>query len=184
MFAGQSSTVTVMLASPALMMQSELVTFACTTVTTTSGATPTQASALGISCSSNPPTITLTAASQPVTLVIQTTGAAVASAPSVRQRTWSYAFWVPLPILAFLGMGLTSIRSNHSRYSFGLALSGLLVLALLTVSCGGGFTAPKVIQATPAGNYQVTIIDVPVGTPATGFVQTSLIVPLTVSPFQ
>ena len=180
-FAGQSSNVTVMLASPS--GQSELVMFQCTTVTTTCGATPTQASALGISCSSNPPKITLFA-SQPVTIVIQTTGGATASVPGMGQQTWSYAFLMPLPIFAFLGAKFNSTRSRRGRFSYGFALSGLLVLALLTVSCGGGFTAPKVIQATPAGNYQVTIIDVPVSSTTSGFVQTSLIVPLTVSPFQ
>jgi hypothetical protein len=56
-------------------------------------------------------------------------------------------------------------------------------LTLLSLSCGGGFTAPKVEDVTPPGNYQVTVIDLPVGTNS-GFEQTSLIVPLTVSPFQ
>jgi hypothetical protein len=181
-FSGQSATVTVLLASPSL--QPEEVTFQCTTVTTLSGTTPTitEASAVGISCSSNPSKITLTATPQPVTIVIQTTGnASGAAMPGTTQGTRVYAFWAPLPLLILLGIGL--LQSHRRRFSVAFALSALSVLAVLTVSCGGGFTAPKVIQVTPAGNYQVTVIDVPVGS-SSGFVQTSLIVPLTVSPYQ
>jgi len=183
-FAGQSSDVTVMLSSPS--GQPERVQFECTTVTTNTGTslTVTQASALGISCSSNPPAVTLTAASQPVTIVIHTTGGASASmVPGVMRGTCLYASWLPLPVLVLLGIGFNSIPSYRFRFSYCLAPAALLVLALLSVSCGGGFTAPKVIQATPAGNYQITVIDLPLGS-STGFVQTSLIVPLTVNPFQ
>ncbi len=181
-FSGQSATVTVLLASPSL--QPEEVTFRCTTVTTLSGTTPTitEASGVGISCGSNPSEITLTATPQPVTIVIQTTGnASGAAITGTTQGTRVYAFWAPLPLLTLLGIGL--LQSHRRRFSVAFALSALSVLALLTVSCGGGFTAPKVIQVTPAGNYQVTVIDVPVGS-SSGFVQTSLIVPLTVSPYQ
>jgi hypothetical protein len=55
------------------------------------------------------------------------------------------------------------------------------------VSCGGGFTAPKNVQTgTPAGSYQISVVDVLASTsPNTGaFVQTTLIVPLQVVPFQ
>ena len=51
----------------------------------------------------------------------------------------------------------------------------------LTVSgCGGSFQPPA--TATPKGTYYITITEVTAGgvTPPTGFVQTSLIVPLTV----
>jgi hypothetical protein len=52
---------------------------------------------------------------------------------------------------------------------------------MLLPSCGGGFTVPGGQAATPAGNYRVTVIDRPVeGQSLTGFVQTSLIVPLSV----
>jgi hypothetical protein len=64
------------------------------------------------------------------------------------------------------------------------------VLLLLgpIVSCGGGFKAGNVVQtaATPAGSYQVSVVDVPASNPPNqiGFVQTTLIVPLQVVPFQ
>ena len=60
-----------------------------------------------------------------------------------------------------------------------------MVILLPVVSCGGGFKPPKIQQlATPAGSYQITVVDVPVGSSPSGFVQTTLIVPLTVSPTQ
>ena len=181
-FAGQSSTVTVSLASPS--GQSEQVTFLCTTVTTSSGSVV-PASDVGISCSSNPNEVTLTATAQPVSIVIQTTGKATAAALNTTGGPWTYAFWVPLPVLGLLGISFRSLRPQRRSFSMGFVVCGLLMLTLFTVSCGGGFTAPQVSLVTPAGNYQVTVVDVPVGsTSNSGFIQTSLIVPLTVSPFQ
>ena len=184
-FSGQSSVVTVTLASPS--GAPELVQFECTTITTTVGSTPafTPASDLGISCSSNPQTITLSAVSQAVTIVIQTTGAATAQTRGMRQGRLPYGFWVPLPFFAlvFIGVGFKSMRSCRCRFSWSVVLSGLCILAFLSVSCGGGFTAPKVLPVTPPGNYQITVIDLPVES-SSGFEQTSLIVPLSVSPFQ
>jgi hypothetical protein len=183
-FSGQSSDVTVTLALPSNSTLAQLqVQFECTTVTTDSGASM-QASILGIDCSSNPSTITLTTKPQTVTIVIQTTGGTSAQVSGMRQGIWAYALLVGLPILALLA-GLSPVRSRDRQVAFGFALSGLIVSAFLSVSCGGGFTAPKVQQVTPPGNYQVTVVDLPAnGVQPSGFVQTSLIVPLTVSPFQ
>jgi YVTN family beta-propeller protein len=188
-FSGQSSDVTVTLALPSnsTLAQAD-VRFECTTVaaiTSTGSVTFPQASTLGIDCSSNPSTITLTRQPTNFTIVIQTTGGASAQVPGIRRGIRVYAFLVCVPILVLLAVGLSPFRSRHRQVSFGLALNALIVLAFLTVSCGGGFTAPKVQQVTPPGNYQVTVVDVPAnGVQPSGFVQTSLIVPLTVSPFQ
>jgi hypothetical protein len=68
-----------------------------------------------------------------------------------------------------------------------LALITALLLLGPIVSCGGGFTAQSAVQTgTPAGSYQVSVVDVLAsGSPNTGsFVQTTLIVPLQVAPFQ
>ena len=183
-FSGQRSEVTVVLRSPSGLPV--VVEFKCTTVTTntTTGSSPTvrQASEVGINCSSSPPTITLTADPQPVKIVIQTTGPASPQVAGTRRGIWFYAFWMPLPFLILVGVAFSSIRSLDRRFSCCLALIGFTVL-FLSGSCGGGFTAPNVQLVTPAGNYQVTVVDLPVGS-TSGFVQTSLIVPLTVSPFQ
>jgi hypothetical protein len=61
----------------------------------------------------------------------------------------------------------------------------LVFLILIVSSCGGGFTPHQPVQSTPPGSYQVTVIDQPLpGQDTTGFVQTSLIVPLTVNQVQ
>jgi hypothetical protein len=55
------------------------------------------------------------------------------------------------------------------------------VFCLGLTSCGGSFKPPPVI-ATPTGQYYVTLVETVVNPPApTGFVQTSLIVPLPVT---
>ena len=169
-FAGQTSEVTVsMIGAPA----TQEVNFECTTVTDSNGAIL-QASALGIECSSNPPTITLTGGVQSVVIDIQTSGPA---AQVARHPELFYALLIPLPLLI--------MRLNrHARRGVASRCAGLGLVAtiLLLSSCGGGFTAPVVLQQTPAGSYQVTVVDEPSGQQLPGFVQTSLIVPLTVNP--
>jgi Ig-like domain CHU_C associated len=189
-FAGQSTKVTVLLTQEETRPAGLQVQFECTTVTDSNGK-PHQASELGIDCNSIPPTITFTASlnGQSVPIEIHTSGAASGSlVPGMKHRTWFYAFWLPLPALVLLGGGFSVARSSRRGIFHYVALGSLLVLLLLSfTSCGGGFTAPKITQATPAGDYQVTVIDQPdpsVTQKTTGFVQTSLIVPLTVLPFQ
>lgn len=174
---GQTSDVpVVVLGFPANLR----VTFECTTVTDSHG-TVSQAVDLGITCSSIPAPLTLTGARQPVDILLHTTGAAVgAIVPGKRPRNLLYALWLPLSCLVVwsLGIGTLRIRRVSIRWVW---LSAALALGMLLPSCGGGFTAPGGQAATPSGNYRVTVIDRPVeGQSLTGFVQTSLIVPLSV----
>jgi hypothetical protein len=159
------------------------VQFACTTVTDSQGNVQ-QASAIGITCTS--PVIPLQSVAQNITVTISTTGpsAAALARPNIRHGSWSYAFWLPFPALFLVGVSSVRgrrLRRGSSRY---LLLATLGVLLSLLVGCGGGFNLPQVTSTTtPAGSYQVTVVDNPVNTAnPTGFVQTSLIVPLTVSP--
>jgi hypothetical protein len=170
-FAGQTSEVTVsMIGAPA----NQEVTFTCTTVTDSNGAILLAAN-LGITCTSNPPTITLTGGVQSVAIDIKTSGPA---AQVARHREIFYALLIPLPLL-ILSLNRRSRRGAASR----CAVLGLVAITLLLSSCSGGFTPPVVVQQTPGGSYQVTVVDEPAnGQPLPGFVQTSLIVPLTVNP--
>jgi hypothetical protein len=186
-FQGQSTTVTVTLTPGEASPIGLQVQFECTTATD-SGGTPHQASAVGIACNSIPATFTFNgnASGQSVTIEIHTSGGASGSlVPGMRGRTWFYALWLPLQAFIFLSVSLGVVRLGRGLVSKYLVLGILAALSVFT-SCGGGFTAPKITQATPAGNYQVTVIDQPVlgQTSSSGFVQTSLIVPLSVSPFQ
>jgi hypothetical protein len=94
------------------------------------------------------------------------------------------AMWLPLAALVLFGAGWPKPRWRRRGIAPWLAGGLLVILLLLFTSCGGGFNAPVVTgQATPAGNYQVTVVSQPApGQSTTGFVQTSLIVPLSVSP--
>ncbi|MFI5116833.1 MAG: PKD domain-containing protein [Terriglobales bacterium] len=173
-FAGQTATVTLTVQSSGV----GTVTFGCPTVTDSSGVVR-QASALGITCNSQPSPITLSGGPQSVTFVIQTTGSASASlVPRARHRPWFYAFWLPLwPTV--LGVAFRGIRTRRQRMLQCLALIAVIAMLLIFTFCGGGFTPPSGGSAstpTPAGSYQVTITASP-----TGFVQTSLIVPLVVT---
>lgn len=182
-FAGQSSDSTISLDGAPANLQ---VSFECTTVTDSSG-TVSEASDLGIECSSNPPVITFTGAVQNVAIGISTTGAASGSlAPTMRHRNVFYALLMPLPaFLLLLGVGTQAVRSRRVGTLPYLAL-GFAMTILLITSCGGGFKALTIVQqSTPAGTYQVTVIDQPLpGQSTTGFVQTSLILPLTVEQVQ
>ncbi len=181
-FAGQTATVTVSFigAPPNL-----LVTFECTTVTDSNGGVR-QAADLGIACNSNPQQVSLTGSSQNVDILIHTTGAGTgALLPQAGHQSVLYAMWLPLSSLFALCVGMKTRRCGKKRNSRLLALLAVVIATMLVTSCGGGFTLPGGAQGTPPGNYQITVIDQPVpGQSSSGFVQSSLIVPLNVMPAQ
>ena len=181
LFPGQSANLPVtteVAVHPPLMLQ-----FTCTTVLDSNGILH-QASDLGITCKSNPSPFS----QLPVTLIITTTGGASGSVASeFRRRSWLFALWLPVWSLAFVSAGVkvAGCRKRGLQY---LGLGTAIVLLLLFVSCAsGGFQAPQTStppSGTPPGTYLLTVIDQVVPPNSSGFVQTSLIVQLTVAPFQ
>ncbi|MGA8152313.1 MAG: FG-GAP-like repeat-containing protein [Terriglobales bacterium] len=186
-FAGQSSDTPLMLTAPPNSTNNPVVKFECVAATV-SGGTAQLTVDLGISCASDPPTLTLTDVPQAVTIGIQTTGnTAALRSPASRHAAPFYALCMPLPGLIFLGL-CTSGCAGRKRLLRYLAMGLLTCLLVFGVSCGGGFTPPPGSplgsgkHATPAGKYFVSVVNVPAqGAAPTGFVQTSLIVPLTVT---
>ncbi len=160
------------------------VTFICSNVSATvNGQTVNNAlpSQYGISCTS--PTITLTPATTPISVSIQTTTATTATAENRDSDTTRVicAVVFPLPGLALLLLGTLSRERRRRRRDQWLAIGMVAVLCFGLTSCGGSFTPPPV-AATPAGQYYITVVETVVNPPApTGFVQTSLIVPLPVT---
>jgi len=181
-FAGQSTVVTISITGP----QGLEVTFSCPTVTDSVGNVE-QASDVGIECSSDPSIITFTGAPQTVTIDIQTTGPALARLfPAARPHSWLDASWFSPPwmvLLLLVILGAGTVRRPRPFRRARLAFALLPVAIGLLASCGGGFSLPKARAQTRPGSYQLTIVDEPVGS-APGFVQTSLIVPLTIAPYQ
>jgi Ig-like domain CHU_C associated len=181
-FPGQTSEIEASLSTPG---KGNLdVTFECTTITDSSG-NVSQASALGIECGSIPSPVLLTSKPQQVTITIGTTGPATGTVGSMSKRAhWPVAIWLPLAALVLFGTGWRRPQRHRGGPAMWLTGGVLVILVLLFTSCGGGFNSPAVTEtATPAGSYQVTVVSQPAsGQSTTGFVQTSLIVPLSVSP--
>ena len=159
------------------------VQFVCTSVTDSQGNVK-QASDLGITCTS--PVIPLSGAAQNITITISTTGpgAAKSALYDFGHRSWMTALWLPIPAIFLIGGSFGRARRSRRLISRYLLLATVGVLIGLLVACGGGFSLPQATSSTtPAGSYTVTAIDNPVNSSSTtGFVQTSLIVPLTVNP--
>jgi 6-phosphogluconolactonase (cycloisomerase 2 family) len=119
-----------------------------------------------------------------VTMTIQTTGGmAMLLPPKAAPRWASLGVWMPFPVIVLLGPGFL----RRARYRIAaircVALGLIVVLVLILSSCGGGFTPPTQPQpppgqpTTPSGMYYLTAV----GIDDSGFVQTSLIVPLNVT---
>jgi hypothetical protein len=140
------------------------------------------AAPLYITCNSIPANVSFAFnQSQNATVEVGTSGLA-STFGSVRFPTKeTYAAWAMTPIVLFLGV---RIRRRRARLGSLLGVCAILCLSLSMTSCGGGFSSPSGTQATQAGQYQVNVISVPNGSTPTGFVQTTLIVPLTVSQTQ
>jgi hypothetical protein len=184
-FQGQSARFIAGVSSPGPVQ----VNFECTVIVSSSGVVR-KASDLGISCNAMSQPITLSESrSSPtqVTIVIQTTGGALARlSPGDAHRGMLYTCLLPVSGVIVMVGGASSSRRRRKSSRFLAILSMMLLLGPI-VSCGGGFTAPKNVQTgTPAGSYQISVVDVLASTsPNTGaFVQTTLIVPLQVVPFQ
>jgi YVTN family beta-propeller protein len=188
LFAGQTANLTI--TTGVTIQPSFTLQFTCTNVIDSNGNVR-PASELGITCTSSPPRFT----QLPVTLIITTTGGASGSVASeFRRRTWLYALWLPIWSLAFCSSGLR-VAGRRKHVSQYLGLCTAIMVVVLFVSCSsGGFSVPEtpppppgsgVGSATPSGTYQLTVVDqvAPPGN-STGFEQTTLIVPLTVSPTQ
>jgi YVTN family beta-propeller protein len=189
-FAGQAVNVGIQVSGQAISNDPVKVSFDCSTVIDSNGHVSSP-SDLNISCSSNPSVLTLAQAKNSATIIIQTTGAATSLALGSRRANWFYAFLLPIPALLLAGVRFRSARTRRTGIRRYLAMVAVSVMLPLATSCGGGFTPPKTTQiSTPAGSYQITVVDKLVGCQidpcpnTSGFIQTTLIVPLVVSPTQ
>lgn len=184
---GQTKT-TVVSAGPT--SNPTMVAFVCTSVLSSFNGTPTLPSQYGISCTSSPVTV-LPNQTTPVTLSITTTGT---TSTTMALRSLGAPLELCTLAFPFTGFGLLSLGAlvpggTCSKRSRLQAMGMLVLVCFLFCSCGGSFTPPASIP-TASGLYLLTASEVIVcGQPAvasascqapSGFVQTSLIVPLSV----
>jgi hypothetical protein len=163
--AGSGATATVT-ATPA-SGYSGTVTFSCSAISPAVTPAPV--------CSFNPATITVTNnAAVASTLTISTTGP---SATRLHRSTIFYALWLPLPALALIGAGLSTINRDWKKL-LGWGLLGLIVSGIMvTIGCGGTSNSSSV-TSTPKNTYTFTIsaIDQNKVAPSNGTLSISLTV--------
>ncbi|MGD1080565.1 MAG: hypothetical protein ABR881_19780 [Candidatus Sulfotelmatobacter sp.] len=108
------------------------------------------------SCSLSPASVTVTAGeAAPPTATLTFTSAPPAKAMAQRSSGIFYALWLPVPGLAFVGLGFTSRTSSRKRL-FGLFLLGLLAAFLIaTPGCVSYKHLGNV--GTPPGQYTITV---------------------------
>lgn len=190
-FAGLPSQVTADAKSVAPNSETPTKTFAvvfvCTTVIDSNGVLY-SATALNITCSTTAPTIILGSAPTSVTVTVATSGPASTFARLAPHSRQSYLAWLPIPLFLLLAASRRDRSKGKRRFGSSLAVLAIFAVSLPAVSCGGGFKTPKLaLTTTPAGVYQVTIVSQQSPAPPTpdpNFVQTTLIVPLTVGASQ
>jgi trimeric autotransporter adhesin len=121
-------------------------------------------------CIFNPQPAQVTGTVTQVTLTIQTSGNAQKTS-NVVPRSRFFALWLPLPLLAFAGIGAAS--SKRSRKAW--VLLGLLILTgslMLVPGCGNtttGNTAPTTTIVTPKNTYTFSLV----GTDTDGVISTN-----------
>jgi hypothetical protein len=164
------------------------VTFACVSVTTTNvtstGMISNVPSDYGLSCIFNPSTANLATDTQ-VQVTVSTKATSSASNHDLlvpRRRLGAlYAFWLGIPGIVFLGLGVSAKTMGRMSRMSTLRFLGLWVVLStlsLTVACGGGFTLGQQPGqgATPSGVYFLTVN----GVDSNKTVQTTLVVEILV----
>jgi len=91
-----------------------------------------------------------------VALTISTAPRTTTTARSWPEGGPFYATWLPIPGLAFLGLGLGSRVRRKGRVLGGLLFLSLMTLVLLQPACGG-HSSTTTTTGTPAGTYTVTV---------------------------
>ena len=109
----------------------------------------------GLSCAFSPVTITPGAAAGTSTLTISSVAVTGMDLPQRSKWNPIYAGW----LLSFGIAGFAFIGNmNRGRSARVLTLLALMVLGMITVSCGGGTAGAKTAATAAPSNYSVTIV--------------------------
>ena len=183
-FVGQSETITLELPPNPSWPSNSTVTLSCTDVSLNGGSFV-PITNYNLSCNVSPGTLQTSAASQPITVTVGASAGTTTAMNSHGGEHLPYgAGLLPISGLALLGVGFLFPclyrKSGVRRFVWAIVALGCVGFT----SCGGHFTPPVTSggkTVTPAGKYEVLVIATDTQAP-TGFQQTSLVVPLTVSP--
>ena len=115
-------------------------------------------------CSFNPKTVTVSGISAPSTLTIVTQGPTTPVATVAHSKTF-FALWLPLPMLALMGLGAATSRKGSRKVWGLLALFMVGGALLLMPACGNtsttSTTAPNNPNGvTPNNTYTLTLLGV------------------------
>jgi len=185
-FPGQSVSLGLVIPNNIQAPLNSTITLSCTQVTYNGGPAVPLAQ-YKLSCDLSPQTLTNSNIAQPITVTLGTSSGSTTSANSQAQRPASYGgFGLPVAGITLLGLGLFVPGKHRKRFGRFFVLVLLAVVVTGLMSCGGHFTTTTTVtgtttNATPAGAYAVIITATDSQAPS-AFQQTSLIVPLTVSP--
>lgn len=138
--AGQSATFTITI-SPVNGMNSP-VTFACSGLPSAS------------SCTFSPSSVTPNGSPASTTLTLNTTAASSATVPLAGLRAWTFTSWSLGLAFGIVIVG-TGVRGKNARRHS--AVFGVIALALLVVSCGGGSPQTNPKTGTPPGTSNITV---------------------------
>jgi hypothetical protein len=177
-----STVITIPLESATAARQ---VTFVCTGVSVTiNGAVISNVlpSYYGITCNAPVQTVPARSTSIPVTITITTNSAAtVAGLYGLRGSDGPALLAMLFPLSGLLPLLLCRVRMSRTKSPVRL-LAGILLLSICSGlnSCSNSYSPPPPV-VTPKAVYNLTIMEQDLTVPQpTGFVQTSLIVPLSV----
>jgi hypothetical protein len=107
------------------------------------------------SCTFSPASVTPNGSPVSTTLTISTTAAASAAVPIAGLRPWTFSSWSLGIVFGFFVVGIGNRGKNARRCS---AVFGVIALAFLVVSCGGGNGGqPSSSSGTPPGTSSVTV---------------------------
>jgi hypothetical protein len=133
------------------------ITLSCSISPTIVGVPPSAATVPTCSISPTSVTVTTGETSAP-TATLTFTSAAPAHASSQRSSRIFYAFWLPVPGLALVGLSVGSVGSRRRRL-LGLLLLGLLLTGLVvTPACVSTVHLGNV--GTPPGQYSISVTGV------------------------
>jgi hypothetical protein len=138
--AGQSATFTITI-NPVNGMNSP-VTFACSGLPAAS------------SCAFSPASVTPNGSPVSTTLTLNTTAPSAAAVPFAALHRWTFTSWSLGIVFGFFVVGMNNRGKKARHFS---AVFGIIALALLVASCGGGSPQPNPKTGTPPGFSSVTV---------------------------